>query len=107
MGEHTALAAVSVLAVIVLEHRVLRTGVFRSIPYWITLGICVAFMVPVNGWLTKLSAPIVLYAPAARTGWRFPLDIPVEDFAFGFSLLTLVVMSWMRAGASEPHEDRP
>lgn len=107
MAEYTVLAVTAVVAVITLELAVLRTGLFRRPAYWVTIGICVAFMVPVNGWLTKLSAPIVWYAPAMRTGWRFPLDIPVEDFAFGFALLTLVLQSWCRAGIGRSTEDQP
>jgi lycopene cyclase domain-containing protein len=97
MPEYTVAALVSVLVVVVLEHRVWRTGLFRSAPYWITLGICLFFMIWVNGWLTKLSAPIVLYDPDQRTGWRFPWDIPVEDYLFGFSMLTMAIALWLRA----------
>ncbi|WP_334142161.1 lycopene cyclase domain-containing protein [Rhabdothermincola sp.] len=107
MAEYTVLAVTAVVAVVSLELAVLRTGLFRRPAYWVTIGICGAFMVPVNGWLTKLSAPIVWYAPALRTGWRFPLDIPVEDFAFGFALLTLVLLSWYRAGIGGSTEDQP
>jgi lycopene cyclase domain-containing protein len=52
----------------------------------------------VDGWLTKLSAPIVLYDEERTTGLRFPWDIPVEDFLFGFAMLTLVLLLWERAG---------
>jgi hypothetical protein len=48
----------------------------------------------VNGWLTKLTAPIVLYDADATTGWRFPWDIPVEDYLYGFALLTLTMLLW-------------
>ena len=47
-----------------------------------------------NGWLTKRTAPIVLYDADATTGWRFPWDIPVEDYLFGFALLTLAMLLW-------------
>ena len=40
-----------------------RTGLFREPAYWISMAICYAFMIPVDGWLTKHSAPIVLYRP--------------------------------------------
>jgi lycopene cyclase domain-containing protein len=60
------------------------------------MAICYAFMIAVNGWLTKLSAPIVLYNAAEATGWRIPWDIPVEDYLFGFSLLTLTMLLWDR-----------
>jgi len=41
------------------------------------------FQAVVDGWLTKLSAPIVIYNEQHSTGIRFPFDIPVEDFLFG------------------------
>ena len=65
------------------------------------MGIIGFFQILVDGWLTKLSAPIVLYAPKAHLGVRFPWDIPVEDFLFGFSMVTLAIILWLRAA------DRP
>ena len=53
-------------------------------------------MIPVNGWLTKLSAPVVIYAGDEFSGLRPVWDIPLEDFAFGIALLALVLMSWVR-----------
>ena len=96
MPEYTVLAVVSVLAIVLLE-RLWRTGLFRSAQYWIAMGIVFAFQVPVDGWLTKLSAPIVIYNPEHHLGLRFPWDIPVEDYLFGFSMVTLTLMLWRRA----------
>ncbi len=72
----------------------MRTGLLRTHEYWIALAICFGFMIAVDGWLTKLTAPIVLYDADATTGWRFPWDIPVEDYLFGFALLTLTMLLW-------------
>ena len=94
MWQYTAAAVVAVAGVVLLEARVLRTGLLRARAYWIALGICYAFMIAVNGWLTKLTAPIVLYDASATTGWRFPWDIPVEDYLYGFALLTLAMLLW-------------
>lgn len=96
MPEYTVLAAASAVAVVLVERFLLRTGLFRRPAYWVSLGIVFAFQVPVDGWLTKLSAPIVLYSPDHATGLRFPWDIPVEDFLFGFSLVTLTISLWVR-----------
>ena len=101
MYEYAVPAVASAVGVVVLERRVLRTGLFRSPSYWWTMGISAFFMVWVNGWLTKLSAPIVRYDPDEKTPWRFPWDIPVEDFFFGFSLLTLVLLLWVRQDTPE------
>ena len=61
------------------------------------MAIVFAFMVPVDGWLTKLSAPIVVYREADVSGWRPVWDILAEEFAYAFALLTLVMVAWERA----------
>jgi lycopene cyclase domain-containing protein len=93
---YTLPAVLAVLAVCVLETRVLRTGLFRRPAYWISMVIVVGFQIPVDGWLTKLSAPIVLYNEQHTTGVRFPFDIPIEDFLFGFALVTAALLLWER-----------
>lgn len=94
MWQYTAAAVVAVIGVVALELRVLRTGLLKTRAYWIAIAICYGFMIAVNGWLTKLTAPIVLYDGDAATGWRFPWDIPVEDYLYGFALLTLAMLLW-------------
>jgi lycopene cyclase domain-containing protein len=106
MGEYTVIAVLSVVAVVALELRVLRTGLLRTRAYWIALAICYGFMIAVNGWLTKLTAPIVVYDPDATTGWRLPWDIPVEDYLFGFTLLTLAMLLWDTASRRDRLQGR-
>lgn len=106
MPEYTGGAIVGVAAVLALEIGWLRTGLLRSREYWISIAICFGFMIAVDGWLTKLSAPIVLYDDAAITGWRIPWDIPVEDFLFGFALLTLTMLVWDALGRRERARQR-
>ena len=98
MREYTVTAVLSVLAVVGLEVLWLRTGLFRQAQYWIAMGIVYAFHVLVDGWLTKLSAPIVIYDGDQITGLRIPWDIPVEDYLFGFSMITLTLMLWVHRG---------
>ncbi|NYH87943.1 lycopene cyclase domain-containing protein [Actinopolymorpha rutila] len=105
MPEYTLAAVVSVVLVVLLELAWLRTGMFRRPTFWITAVIVFGFQIPVDGWLTKLSAPIVLYAESHATGIRMPWDIPVEDFAFGFSLMTLTLLLWDRLGSRERGRD--
>jgi lycopene cyclase domain-containing protein len=93
---YTVPAIVAALAVIVLELTVLRTGLFRRPAYWLSLLIVIGFQIVVDGWLTKLSAPIVVYDNRQTSGIRFPLDIPIEDFFFGFALVTAVLLLWER-----------
>jgi lycopene cyclase domain-containing protein len=97
---YTLWALVAAAAVIGVELIWARTGLFRRPAYWVTLAITFAFQVPVDGWLTKLSAPVVRYNPASFSGIRFPWDIPIEDFAYSFALVTLVLVIWVRLGSS-------
>lgn len=96
MPEYTVLAVAGLAAVIALELLVLRTGLLRMSVYWVTMVIVLSFQCLVDGWLTKLSAPIVLYDPTQITGLRFPFDIPVEDFVFGAAMVTLALLVWVR-----------
>ncbi len=93
---YTVPALAAVLVVCVLEFAVLRTGLFRKPAYWLTILIVLGFQVLVDGWLTKLSAPIVIYDNDQTTAIRFPFDIPVEDFLYGFALVTAVLLLWER-----------
>ena len=93
---YTLPAIISVVVVCVLELAVLRTGLFRKPVYWISMVIVFAFQVLVDGWLTKLSAPIVIYNESHTSGVRFPWDIPVEDFLFGWALVTAVLLLWVK-----------
>jgi lycopene cyclase domain-containing protein len=98
---YTVWALVAVAAVVALELAWVRTGVFRRPAYWVTLAIVWGFQIPVDGWLTKLSAPIVVYNSAEFSGVRFPWDIPLEDFAYGFALVTLAIVMWLRLARVE------
>jgi lycopene cyclase domain-containing protein len=103
MREYTVLAVLSVLGTVGLEVVWLRTGIFRKAQYWIAMGIVYFFHVLVDGWLTKLSAPIVIYDNGEITGVRIPWDIPVEDYLLGFSMITLTLMTWVRLGDRGDH----
>jgi lycopene cyclase domain-containing protein len=96
---YTAPAVLAVLGVCALELAALRTGLFRRPAYWLSMLIVIGFQILVDGWLTKRSAPIVVYDDRQTTGIRFPFDIPVEDFLFGFALVTAVLLLWERQRA--------
>lgn len=96
--EYTWASIVAVLAVIAVEVFWLRTGLFGKVTFYVSYAIILFFQVLVDGWLTKLSAPIVTYNPDANSGIRFPWDIPVEDYLFGFALIVLTMLLWERAG---------
>ncbi|MBW0015884.1 lycopene cyclase domain-containing protein [Mycobacterium sp.] len=96
---YTVPAVAAVLAVFALEFGLWHTGLFRRLAYWLSMVIVLGFQIPVDGWLTKRSAPIVIYNEHQTSGLRFPLDIPVEDFLYGFALVTAVLLLWERQQA--------
>jgi lycopene cyclase domain-containing protein len=106
IGAYTISAVCAPAAVVAAELTVLRTGILRSGRFWATIAITLAFQVLVDGWLTKLSAPIVLYRRSAISGVRWPWDIPVEDFGFAFAMITLTLALWelTRRAAKAGHE---
>ena len=94
--EYTLLTLLAIVGVVVIELAWFRTGIFRTAQYWSAIVIVFAFQVPVDGWLTKLSNPIVIYNRQDMLGVRAPWDIPIEDFGFGFAMVTLTILLWRR-----------
>lgn len=101
MPEYTVLAVAGVAMTLLVERFWLRTGLLRSAQYWITMAVMMFFQVLTEGWLTRRSAPVFVYPPAHICGLRFPWNTPVEDYLFGFSMLTLALMLWVRGGCRE------
>ena len=99
------LSVLATVAVVVAELRWFRSGLFRQPAYWVSLVIVYAFMVPVDGWLTKLSAPIVVYRESDTSGLRPVWDILAEEYAYAFALLTLVILVWDRVGDGDGTTD--
>ena len=64
MPEYTVLTVLAVVAVVVAELVYFKTGIFATAQYWWSIAIIFAFQVLVDGWLTKLSAPIVIQRTA-------------------------------------------
>ncbi len=98
MRIYPTLAAVAAVVVVLIELFVVRSGILRSKAYWLSMLIVFGFMVAVDGWLTKLSAPIVLYRDSDVSGIRPIWDILVEEYAYAFALLTGVILIWDRLG---------
>ena len=95
---YTVWAVTAAAAVVAIELGWARTGLLRQPAYWVTIAIAWAFQIGVDGWLTKLSAPVVVYNPHELLGVRWPWDIPLEDFVYGWALMTLVLVTWVRIG---------
>ncbi len=100
MPIYPTLAVTAAVVVVLLELFVFRSGLFRERAYWISMGICYAFMIPVDGWLTKHSAPIVIYRPEDTSGIHPIWDIPLEEYAYAVALLTVVMLVWEHQGAA-------
>lgn len=105
MPLYPAMSIAAVVVVLVLELAVLRTGLLRQRAYWVSLVIVYFFMVLVDGWLTKLSAPIVIYDPDAVSGWRPIWDILAEEYLYAWAMLTLVLICWEHAGRRRPEPE--
>jgi lycopene cyclase domain-containing protein len=101
MPWYTILTIIAVVLVVVAELTFIRSGIFRNAAYWIAFGICAAFQIPVDGWLTKLSSPIVIYNSEVFSDIRIFWDSPIEDWGFGFALMTLALAIWVRLGRDE------
>lgn len=97
MPEYTLIAVFSVVAVLGLEMLWWRTGILRTAQFWLSMLIVWAFQIPVDGWLTKAEGTIVGYDPDQIIGLRIGWNSPIEDFAFGFSMVTLTLLGWHRA----------
>jgi lycopene cyclase domain-containing protein len=100
MPVYPALAVTAAVLVVCVELVWFRSGLFRQRAYWVAMAIVFGFMLVVDGWLTKRSAPIVLYREGDTSGLRPIWDIPLEEYAYAFALLTLVILVWDRAGAT-------
>jgi len=104
MPIYPVLAVSSAILVVALELLYFRSGLFRSRAYWMSMAIVVGFMIAVDGWLTKLSAPIVFYNDANTSGIRPVWDILIEEYAFAFALLTMVILLWDRSAPAVANE---
>jgi lycopene cyclase domain-containing protein len=90
MKEYTVLSFLSIALTFYLG-RVMRAGIFRQGVYYIYLLVIFLFKLLVNGFLT--GRPIVLYNSRFFLGLRIG-SIPLEDFFFGFSMVTLTIIFW-------------
>ncbi len=110
MHAYTTLTVVAVVAVVAYELLFARTGILRTKSYWISMVIVAFFQVLVDGWLTKRGAPLVIYDPGSFSGVRIAFHSPLEDFGFGFALVTLTMVVWDQLGrrpAGAAEDDAP
>ena len=88
MKEYTLLSIVSVILAIFID-RISRVKLLIKKEYYVFLLIIFLFKLLVNGYLT--GQYIVKYNPLFFLGIRVG-SIPIEDFLFGFSMVTLTII---------------
>jgi len=82
-------------AVFLLVSLFLFNDLLSSKIYWIFIAATYIPFIIVNYFLTSL--PIVIYNPEATWGIRF-LTIPVEDFFYSYTLLSLYLFIYIKSG---------
>ena len=90
MKEYAILAAISVFYALFLDWA-LKIDLVKRVEYYIFLIIIFGFKLLVNGYLT--GSKIVIYNPHIILGVRLG-SIPLEDFFFGFSMVTMTIVFW-------------
>jgi lycopene cyclase domain-containing protein len=90
MKEYTLLSLVSVIITIFLDRKC-KTRLLQQAGFYYFLGVIFLFKLFVNGFLT--AGGIVRYNPQFFLGIRLG-TIPLEDFLFGFSMVTCTIIFW-------------
>lgn len=90
MKEYTFLAIASVFCAVFLD-RAAKINLLKRTDFYIFLAVILGFKFLVNGYLTACG--IVRYNPRFFLGIRIG-SIPLEDFLFGFSMVTMSIVFW-------------
>jgi len=90
MKEYTIISMFSVLLAIAID-RISGVRLLSRGRFYLFLWVIILFKLLVNGYLTGVG--IVRYNPFFFMGLRIG-SIPVEDFLFGFSMVTLTIVTW-------------
>jgi lycopene cyclase domain-containing protein len=98
MLSYTVLAFASVGVALLLEWKVIRSGILKTSSFYLAYLIVLGFQLLTNGYLT--SNEIVQYDPETIIGLRVAFA-PLEDLLFGFSLVMLTMAVWVRLGTNE------
>ena len=92
MKEYTILSLASVILTLFVD-RITRVRILKNKLFYLFLFIIFFFKFLVNGYLT--GSNIVIYNPQYFLGIRLG-SIPLEDFLFGFSIVSLTIIFWER-----------
>ena len=89
---HSVAVLLGVAVTVVLDLAVLRTRLLTRRVFWAAYAIVLFFQLLTNQWLTARG--VFAYDPDAIIGWRIG-TAPVEDFLFGFALVTQSMVWWV------------
>jgi lycopene cyclase domain-containing protein len=89
---YPVLAGIGLALALLVDLVALRTRLVTRAAFWTTYAILLAFQLLVNGVLT--GTEVVRYNSHDILGQRIAYA-PVEDIAFGFSLILLTLSSWV------------
>jgi lycopene cyclase domain-containing protein len=98
---YTALALLGVALSAALDLVVLRTRLLTRRAFWVSYAIVLVFQLLTNGWLTGRgivrydAGSVVGGSAAVALGHGRILYAPVEDIAFGFSLVLQSLAWWV------------
>ncbi len=89
---HTIASLLGVAVTVAADLWILRTRLLTRRSYWTAYAIVLFFQFLTNEWLT--SRGVFIYGDTAIIGWRIG-HAPVEDFLFGYSVVTQSMMWWV------------
>jgi lycopene cyclase domain-containing protein len=101
---HTEASLLAVVVTVVLDLVVLRTRLLTRRAFWVSYAIVLFFQLLTNEWLT--SRRVFTYDEDAILGWRIG-TAPVEDFLFGFALVTWSMVWWVWWGRRGVQREEP
>jgi lycopene cyclase domain-containing protein len=101
---HTEAVLLGLAATVVLDLVVLRTRLLTRRAFWVSYAIVLFFQLLTNEWLT--SRGVFDYGSDAIIGWRIG-TAPVEDFVFGFCLVTWSMAWWVWWGRRGVQRETP
>jgi lycopene cyclase domain-containing protein len=90
MKEYSLLSVVAVVLTIFVD-RYSRVNLLKNKEFYLFLAVILVFKFMVNGYLTGTST--VIYNPRYFLGLRI-FSIPLEDFLFGFAMVTQGIIFW-------------
>jgi lycopene cyclase domain-containing protein len=90
MKEYTLLTLAAVIITVFVD-RHSRVNLLKRKEFYLFLAVILVFKFLVNGYLTGTST--VIYNPKYFLGLRI-FSIPLEDFLFGFAMVTQGIIFW-------------